>query len=255
MVKKGRMIGIIIVILGIGLLVGGFVLSKTDLFNNSNTNNGYTYTKKEKSMKIQSLYDIVANVGLDRCGEYKLFTDKKTTSAVFTNSDIGRMVAYKLFKKDESVDLDITTFTKIEIEEAVKELFGTSITFEHQTVEGYPGLVYDSSKKEYKLKMDESKKCKGASTGSKIYKYTEEKGELVFTVYVVFAKDGKYYSDYAKTNLLYNGSSKMEDVKYNDGSFYKVVFKKENGNYILDYVEPTEKDNTEKFAEEKKEDK
>lgn len=245
--KRLTRLGILIIVLGILCLVGGFVLNNTDLFKKKNPDTPVKKNQKESeySKKIGNLIFSVTNSNDTHCGYYKLFTNRKMTVNDLTNEEKAKMVSaslYLLNMKDNN-SWEGTTYSKDEFEKAALELFGTGIN--HGTISGCPSLEYDSSKEEYKVVSNNCEKaCEGATTMNRVISSTEKDGKLEFYVRIVFEKDGKYYSDYDRKKELsvetyeYGVIKNFDDL--NKGSLYSVVFKVEDGNYTFDYVEPAE---------------
>ena len=243
MSKKGKWLGIIIVLLGLGLLIGGIVLSGSKPSDNPvPKDGGLKKDMKAYSQKLSNLYDSIINYATGYCGNYVLFTDKKMTVNDLSNQDIGKIVAYNLYKesKGDSQQAYIwngTTYSKKQVDAAVKKLFGSKVKFNHEKISGCAVLKYDSSKKQYTVSANNCKYCDTIATRSKIVKSSDDKEKIVISVRVVFGQDGKYYSDYAKTNVI-GSNIQSKDIDYNKGSLYNMVFKKENDNYVFSYVEP-----------------
>lgn len=241
--KNGlTVLSIVLIILSVMCLVGGFLLSNTDLFNKPKPN---SKTKNADSSKIlNDLYRGITYEGANICRYYVLFTDRKMTASDLTNQNKGKFAFYKLFKESGVTDGNKwagKTYTKEKVESAVKELFGSDVGFTNETIDGCQKIEYDSSKGKYKVgSYDSCGVCESLTNGI-INNAEETATSIKFVVRVVFEKDGVYYSDYNKTSVI---SLKADDYNilsikdYDKGSLYNVVFKKEKNNYIFDYVEP-----------------
>lgn len=243
--NKKIIIAILLIILGAGLVVGGYILSK----NNSNKAKPKEKEPKvekadiEYSQKLSDLYNGVTNAGASYCGFYGLFTDKKMTVNDLSNEDIGKMIVYKLYSssnKDSAHSWEGAVYSKEQIEETAKVLFGSDVKFVHGKIGECPSVDYDASKGQYVVSMNECDEvCDTYTTSSRIVQSKETlEGLLEFSVRVVFAKDKKYYSDYAKTKVITAKDGEYSNIDYEKGSLYKVVFKKENDKYVFSYVEP-----------------
>lgn len=244
--KKSKIIIIIIAILGIGCLLGGFVLSNSNLFKKDDKTNVDKLKKSKESdysKNISKLYKSVINSNDIYCGYYKLFTNKKMTFNDLNNEEKLKIISYSVYaSSDVGVrEWDDKTYSKEVFEKIAKELFDSSII--HQTISGCPSLEYDSSKEEYKVVYGDCvTTCDKDTARAKIVQSIEKEGILEFSVKVVFGKDEKYYADYARTKPLsidideYGNIKNYDDL--NKGSLYKIVFKVENGNYTFSYVEP-----------------
>lgn len=235
MVKKGKLIGIIIVILGLGLLVGGIALSKN---TGDDSNNKVKESPKEQfRADIKLLYEAFANVGSNGCDNYKLFTDKKITLDDMSADDKGKVIAFRVYNDTKKVDNNIS-FTKSQVEKVAKELFGEKVSFTHETIGKCPRLVYDSSNEIYKPDMDNCKVCDGIRSKGSYGKIVDDGKIIKVTAKVIFAKDGNYYSDYARTNKVYDGNIALKDIDFDKGTSYIVAFEKIDNNYIFSYIEP-----------------
>ena len=244
--KRLKILIIITAVLGIGCLLGGFILSNSNLFKKDDKTNVDKLKKSKESdysKKISKLYKSVINSNDIYCGYYKLFTNKKMTFNDLNNEEKLKMISYSVYASDTDniSGWENKTYSKEEFEKVAKELFDSSIT--HQTISGCPSLEYDSSKGEYKVVYgDCTTTCDKAVTRAKIVQSVAKGGILEFSVKVVFGNDGKYYADYARTKQLSIDIDEYGNIKnYNDinkGSLYKIVFNKENDNYMFSYVEP-----------------
>ena len=244
--KKSKIIIIIIAILGIGCLLGGFILSNSNLFKKDDKTNVDKLNKSKESdysKTIGQLYKSVTNSNDIHCGFYKLFTDRKMSFNDLTNEDKLKIIAYNIYASDTDNigGWENKTYSKEEFEKVARELFNSSIT--HQTISGCPSLEYNSSNGEYKVVSNECvATCENANAKSMIVESTEREGTLEFSSKVIFVKDGKYYADYANKKQLsieVDGNKELKnrtDIK--KGTLYKIVFNKENDNYTFSYVEP-----------------
>lgn len=251
--KKKSSIGVIIlvIILMIGCLVGGYFLNESGILSGDKKDTEETEKVEEEVLEIDS--EIVKK--LDRNittagapyygGFYELFTDKKMTANDLSDDAKGKVMLLRLYDKTSAgnyINWEGTTYTKAEVEKLAKEVFGSDVKFTHKSIGACPIIYYDEATETYKVGPSG---C-GGTVGPyhNIHKVVEavKKGEeLVLSIRVVFADGSKFYSDYAKTNVLQdetdeNGSPTINDLS--KGSLYKAVFKLENGNYGLSYVEP-----------------
>ena len=252
--KKKSSIGVVIliIILMIGCLVGGYFLNESDILGgNKDTEESEEIEAKEEALEVES--DLVKK--LDRNittagapyygGFYELFTDKKMTANDLSNEAKGKVIALRLYDKvntGNGFNWEGTTYTKAEVEEMFKSVFGSDVSFKHGTIGACPYLEYDATTETYKVGPSG---C-GGTVGPyhnrhKVIKAVKKGDDLTLSIRVVFGDGSKFYSDYAKTNVLQdetdeNGSPTINDLS--KGSLYKAVFKLENGNYGLSYVEP-----------------
>lgn len=255
--KKKSPIGIIIVmvVLMIGCLVGGYFLNESGFFNKDkeNTEEKEKKDKEEEkeeevaidSEEIKNLFAGITNAQAEYCGFYKLFSDKRMTGNDLTNEEKGKMVSRKLYvdtKVGEYFIWDGTVYSKEKVETTLKELLGSETTFTHETLKGCPTVDYDASTEQYKVGPSGcGGTCGPYATHGKVSKAIKKGNQLILTVNVVFGDYSKYYTDYAKTNELVVEKDQYDNPKepdYSKGTTYKAVFKLENGHYALNYVEP-----------------
>jgi hypothetical protein len=242
--KRSTRIGVLITILGILLLLGGLLLNGSDMLKDNSVpkQNNTDYNSTNQSAKMISLYSSIVRGDIKGCGTYKLFTDRKMTVKDLSNEDIGKYALYKLYTKDKKKDISEwvgTVYKESDIEDAVKELFGSSIKFTHGDINGNISMKYDKGKYKVSGSLDNSACPK--NTKSIIVDSIDKKSEIDISIRIVFYEDGKYYADYAKTNEIVAKTDEKTgkiEVDYDKGTLYNLVFKKDNDNYIFDYVEP-----------------
>lgn len=257
--KKGNGLVVGLLTIVIILLVGviALLVFKPDYFklggDNGSTNGGTDteVTTKEESLEVES--DLVKK--LDRNittagapyygGFYELFTDKKMTANDLSDEAKGKVIALRLYDKvntGNGFNWEGTTYTKAEVEEMYKSVFGSDVSIKHMSIGACPSIDYDATTETYKVGPSG---C-GGTTGPyherhKVVTAVKKGNELTLSIRVVFGDGSKYYSDYAKTKEVpedkdaYGGPTITD---FSKGSLYKAVFKLENGNYGLSYVEP-----------------
>lgn len=263
--KKKSPVGLIIlvVVLMIGCLVGGYFINEAGVFTSSKDKEEKEEKKeedkkeekeeqeKEETIEIES--DLVKK--LDRNittagapyygGFYELFTDKKMTANDLSDDAKGKVIMLRLYEKtgnDSFLKWEGTTYTKAEIEEMFKSVFGSNVLIKHMDIGQCPTLSYDSTTEKYTVG---GSACGGTTgpyhTRHKVVAAVKKENELTLSIRVVFSDGLKFYSDYTKTNVVEedkdeNGSPTITD--FSKGTLYKAVFKLENDNYGLSYVEP-----------------
>lgn len=177
--------------------------------------------------------------------------DKYNNSSIDNNIKI-----YMAIRKVLSNQKDINYSKKIEIKEAdvtdaLKELFGSDVTYKHESLEGntcsYTNFKYNKSKKMYIQEPDGCFESNTDTILSEIIdkKTTDKKIEIyekIGYVEISYNTQNKkisynIYKDIAKKNKIatideYSISSVKDSL-----STYKYTFIKENNNYYLNSVE------------------
>lgn len=256
--KKKSPIGIIIlvVILMIGCLIGGYFLNESGILKENKTDTKEKDTtkkedKKEEALEVES--DLVKK--LDRNvttagapyygGFYELFTDKKMTANDLSDDAKGSVIQLRLYDKINTgayTQWEGTTYTKAEVEKLAKEVFGSDVKYNHKTIGRCPTITYDETAEIYTV----GPSACGGTVGPyhnrhKVIKAIKKGNELVLSIRVVFGDESKFYSDYAKANVISEDKDENGNPTINDfskGTLYKTVFKLEDDNYGLSYVEP-----------------
>lgn len=260
--KKKSSVGliIIVIILMIGCLVGGYFLNESGILKENKTDteeNDTTKKEKEKKEEKEESLEVESDLvkKLDRnittasapyyAGFYELFTDKKMTANDLSDDARGKVIVLRLYDKSGASSLtswEGTTYTKAEVEELAKTVFGSNVSYKNMDIGACPIISYDSAAEKYTVG---SSACGGTTgpyhTRHKVVTAVKKGNELTLSFRVVFGDGTKFYSDYAKTNVVEedkdeNGSPTITD--FSKGSLYKAVFKLENDNYALSYVEP-----------------
>ena len=252
--KKKTPIGLIIliVILMIGCLIGGYFLNDSGIFGGkTDTDEPEIVEEKEEEVAIDS--DIVKK--LDRNittagapyygGFYELFTDKRMTANDLSDDAKGKVMVLRLYDKTSAESFtkwEGTTYTKAEVDELAKAVFGSDVSFKHMNFGSCPTIYYDATSETYKVG---GSAC-GGTTGPyherhKVMSAVKKGKLLTLSIRIVFGDGSKFYSDYAKTKVIQEDKDQYGNptiTDFSNGSLYNAVFKLENGNYALSYVEP-----------------
>lgn len=249
--KKKSSIGLVflmIFLLIIGL-IGGYFLGKSGIISSDKKNNASenksskSNTSKESEEKVEdldinssivtNLFDSITHANRKYCDFYELFKDKKMTANDLTNEDKALVMVYNLFKKYDSIEGK--TFTKAEVENVYKQIFGKDVTFEHATYKTCPGLEYDATKEIYTVGPAACGGTCGPHTNGKVISATKTGDIIQLNVGVVFFENETWYADYKHTkslNVQYDGNGNP-NIDYSNVSSYKVIFKFEAGNYVF----------------------
>ena len=257
--KKKSPVGLIIlvIILMVGCLVGGYFINESGILGSKKDekeekNKDKEKEKKEENQKkaveidvnsatVVDLFNKITTANRNYCGFYKLFTDKKMTGNDLDNYDKSLVMLASLYKKGSN---EGTTYTKQDIEDMYKKIFGKDVKFEHGDIKGCPLLTYDSSKEVYTVGPAACGGTCGPHTHGKVISAVEDNYEIEMTVAVAFYDNETWYSDYAKTqkidnvNVTYENGELVSNIDYSKVATYKVVFKLEDGNYVFVSSEP-----------------
>lgn len=265
MEKKGNVgVVVLVIILMLGCLCGGYFLSyknivsigKTNEVKESNTVEVGDCTKEEaldvSSEEIAKLLLVTHSAHSSYCGYYGFFKDKKVTPNDISDKDIAKIVLLKVVNDKEN-GLEAKELTKKEFEDAAHALFGNDFKYKHASIESCPSYTYDETRGVY---TQGSHECGGTCGPSNIERAVKavrtDKGldiyvRMLFIGYIVNNNidDHNYYSDYKLTKKTnYNADDIMNrrvyeyDAITRQGSLYKVSYAKENDNYYLVSVEP-----------------
>ena len=258
--KKKSPIGIIVlmVVLMLGCLVGGYFLNESGVFNKDkkDTTEKSKGKEKEKDKKdpIVTNYDVmdqkVAGLISDLmqggfsyggCTALEKFTnDKKVTAG-----DLDDLVIYHIIEAKEFLNKK-DSFTLDEFKTAMKKYFADDATFEPNSIDykgkSCPQYNYDMSTKTFNKQQTACGGTCGPVTSYRLDKAVDTDGILKLDVKVVFTKydsgtEYDYFGDYAKTN----GIGTFDDDIYSlfdKGSNYQFTFKLVDGNYVFVSSEP-----------------
>ena len=254
--KSSAMTIVIVILLMIGCLVGGYFISESGVFNKKEPKNAENEKNKEeekevekeeeldvKSEHVTKLFENITNANRHYCGYYGLFTNKKMTAndiSVYERFSILIRLIYKDYGDTEG-----KTYTKAEVEKVYRQIFGKDVPIEYDaanSVKSCPSFSYDSTKEIYTVG---GHACGGAcgpnSNRSQVVKASKKGDTIILDVKVLFADENGHYSDYDKTNKIditdYSDEAASK-VIIEKGTLYKVVFKLEDGSYVFVSTEP-----------------
>ena len=269
--KKKRPVFLIVMlfILGIGCIGGGYYLNESGLFDDEEYDMSEEYTESDEIEeengeeqettntsenteyeKYNKLIDSLLKIDLARerensCSPLDIFViDKKVVANDISNDMAWDIIMYdSSFEKGESISLD-------SVNSAIKKYLGKDYIFDPKSVNtnvcnGH--YEYDETTKTYNLIPIQGGGCGGScgpKTVYKIVKAVDTDGTLVLNVKVVFAKyeegsEYAYFSDYARTNGI--GSNLFDtdiNTLFEKGADYLFTFKLEDGNYVFVSSEP-----------------
>ena len=252
--KKGNggLVAVIVILLLICGGMGAFIFANKDnLFQNKTEEKEKKETKKEEkevkdevldvdSAEVTSLYEKITRANRHYCGFYELFKDKKMTSDDLSVEEKGQVMLASLIDGNTK---EGATYTKTEVENKYREIFGKDVKIEHTSIKSCPSFDYDSSTEKYTVGVPAcGGTCGPYATNGKIVKAIKTSDNLVMDVRVVFAKNDNYYVDSNYTQLIEISKDEhdmpQEQIDVNKGTLYKVTFKLEDGNYVFVSSEP-----------------
>ena len=272
--KKKSPIGwiILVIILMIGCLVGGYFINESGILSGKKEptkKEEKKDTKKEEKEpvvtnyavtdeKVSNLIDNIVSRG-SSYGSCKAFEFYVTDKKVVVN-DIPNSMAYFIAERSllggnyQNVSggyyqNEKNSFTLDELTAEIKKYLGKNYKFDPKSVNykdaNCSQYNYDDNSKIYNKQETACGWTCGPSTDYKMVKAVDTDGVLKIDVKVIFysyEKNDSYYSDYAKTNVIgtqlqnYNNSS--YDTLFDKGSDYQFTFKLEDGNYVFVSSEP-----------------
>lgn len=243
----GTTIVIILLMLVIIALVGYIAYDKGYIFNKKEvtTKEAVKNNKAEKKEKVITSLEVTdpivqqlySNVGLDiACLKSAYFKDKKVVA-----SDIDKDYATRvLFNK---LGYSVSTFTKSQVDDIFNSIYGKNYKFVHGNMNGCPTVTYDSNSEIYTVVSAGCGWTCGPSDLKKIVKAERTSNEVSIYFRVLFLGDNAsnnydYYKDYNKTqklDLKTDEAGVPEDIdsNYAKGSLYKMIFVKDNNNYVF----------------------
>lgn len=251
----------IVILIGALILTSCYIVyDKTKAKEECSEISSNNITEKEKvnnietleidSNEVRTLYHNISGA-LDSLRAINIYyTDKKVTS-----QDIDNLTAYKIAMLQVYYDKNINIFKNIrevsadEIELKVKETFGKDYKFEHKTYTSCPNFTYDVNNKKYVPNNTPCGTEGGPDNIKRIVKALKKDNNIEIYVRVLFLGDMEenklvYYEDYNKTKRVeqvneYYGDTFLESSSLNvaKGSLYKIVFNKEDNNYVFNYSE------------------
>lgn len=237
--KKKSSIGLIIliVILMIGCLIGGYFLNDSGIFGGKTEQE-----EKEEPVvtnyevtdaKVAKLIDNIMRNGGD-CQVLKVYAnDHKVIASDITNEMAVRIAEREIFNSGKE------SYTLDEITTIVQKYLGKDYRFNPKDQLGKGqcfSYYYDAASKKFIKQETACGWTCGPSSSYKLVKAVDTDGELVLTAKVIFVssnqgKDG-FYSDYTSTNKIGSYEDDIESL-YSKGSDYVFTFKLEDGNYVF----------------------
>lgn len=252
--KKPNVLIVLIIIIAIGCIAFGCVLSINNILNdkgqsqNANTieetNTENQNEQAETSFtKDKNEYEVLIGKYMrgnppSNCGSIETFAkDKIVTANDINNLYAANTVTYNepYNEEDRPDTISLKDFTK-----EVKKYYGENYEFNAETlvdVKGLAGYIYNDG-----VFKKRSNNWGGTCGFASSYRYNDVKkvnDKLEIYVYVVFSgktsdglDDGTYYADYNRTNKI-EKFDLFNDEDYKKGTLYKFTFKLENNNYIF----------------------
>jgi len=258
--SKSNVVVIVLLVLVI-LGLGGYILydkvlvkkPNQDVEEKDNENKDKTEDKVENLEVtgdfVSGLVDGISS-GID-CKDYReeyLF-DTKFYAKNYSNEAIYNLVLHNMFD-EVAANNNFVSFSADKVTTEVSKLVGKDYKFEHKTYDTCPTWEYDSSAMLYKAPTYSA--C-GCTTGPYRNLYSTVKAEKIGDVVNIYQRvifvdtsNGKGYKDKAKTkeitdlvrNTVDNYGNPSDSIKedasnLSKGTLYKLVFEKENDNYIF----------------------
>ena len=260
--KKKSPVGIIIlvVVLMIGCLVGGYFINEAGVFTSSKDKEEKEEKKEEEKEeekepvvtnyaatdeKVSKLIDNILYMGLSHdepgfCNVLEVYANDKKVEA----KSISNLMAYHIAEANE-FNKKVESFTLDEMNKAIKKYLGKDYNFDPTAIDykgsSCPQYNYDNSTKTFTKQQTTCGGTCGPIPSYKIVKAVDTDGVLELDTKVVFVSlnEGKngYYSDYAKTNKVGTFEDNIDSLS-DKGSDYKFTFKLEDGNYVFVSSEP-----------------
>ena len=254
--KKKNSIGwiILVIILMIGCLIGGYFINELGLlsFNkDKEVKEEKKETKKEEKEPVVTIYAVTdekvsklienINVGtLDGCNGFEDYAnDKKVVANDITSQKAFRIAETAEFFNSGKESISLDEFTKV-----VQKFLSKDYKFNPEDGMGKGKCMsyyYDASTKTFNKQETACGGTCGPMTSYKMVKAVDTDGVLKIDVKVIFASldEGKmgYYSDYQKTNKIGSVEEQIAYL-YDKGSDYQFTFKLEDGNYVFVSSEP-----------------
>ena len=240
---------ILIVCIGFGGFFLGMNYEDGEFF--SKEDKSEEKTKKKKETKIENLnvtdsivQTVFNRINLnDKCDSKIFISNKKITPTDVEDKSIASAVFAYFSRQNPNSNL-AESYTRDQVNDASKVLFGKSFSYPHGDVNLCPHYTFDAENGIYK---QEGAGCGGTCSPftikTRIVRAQKVDDTLEIYVRALFPKDGKYYSDYDKTNELslvvnYEGVPYDSDENYAKGDLYKFIFELEDDNYYFVSSEP-----------------
>lgn len=264
--ETGKVIIIVILVLMV-LALGGYIVY--DKFLSKEEVADVSKDEKEKEIEIDNLEvndDLVVSLvekitsGMD-CTDFKdiYFKDGVFKGSDFSNQEIYSLALKKMLSEvagDSVTGTGYKDFSVERLESEIVKIVGKDYQFNHKSYVSCPAWDYDATAKNYKAPA--SSAC-GCTTGpyhtiAKTAKAFKEgdKVEIYQRVIFVDTITGKGYSDSKKTKEItglttlsadqwgnpVDNIDESNDANIAKGTLYKLVFEKENDEYIFVSSEP-----------------
>ena len=251
--KKKNPIGLIllIIILMIGCLIGGYYINEYGLLDNILNKKEVKEekeTKKEEKKSVTKKYEtddpkvakLIDNIifsGLVSCNEIEFLANDKKVE--ITDIDSARAWAIAL----HDPDLKGETILLEDVNKTIEKYLGKDYIFDPKSMKNICGTnyEYDETTKSFISKPVQGG-CGGSCGAISSYKLTKAEdtdGVLTLEAKVIFAVEDKYASDYSKNIIIGNNGDNVDSL-YEKGSTYQFIFKEEDGNYIFISAEQVE---------------
>ncbi len=253
-----------LIILLIIVLIGLFCYTEYNVYSNfiavkNNSQSNSKIFKREKSsdevdvkekilditnIEVQQLYNRISNgIGFS-CGVSEYYKDNKITNTSIPNEVAYSVALANLLGNEGENGANISNnFTEESLKGEIAKIFGKSYNFVNQTYTTCPQYNYIANTNTYKYVGGKCNTICKAGNMVKIVKALKKADTIEIYTRVLFIDSNsvtlKYYRDFNRTQLITDlsvdksGVPYESDLNYAKGSLYKILFAKEDNNYIF----------------------
>lgn len=194
---------------------------------------------KANDPRITTLIDkLTKHFGTD-CWSIEDFANDRAITAV----DVSNYRAFKIAENNNFYSSGRSSISVDEVNEEIRKYLGKEYRFEPTLVKydetDCTQYQYNPDKKQFeRIPNNTNRICPYYEDSYKILKAIDVGGELEVYLKVLFgSKEGYYYSDYARQNIVAAGSENLATFVAL-GQDYLFKFKNEDGNYVFVSSEP-----------------
>lgn len=238
---------IILIVCGVGLFIYQSYVAKDDKKTEPTPTMTPTATATPTATPIDSVEldvnstevkNIFANLdsGLGMySGNYVYFRNQKFEVKDFTNEEVYAIAVRSM---DEGIPGREKNFTKDQLEQKIRVIFGANYQFTHQTYSNCPMWEYNSGTMTYEFVGSGCGGTGGPGSLKRVEKAVKKGTTVETNVRVIIGGNG-FYKDYGKTmsieglELDQYGALLETESNFAKGGLYKVIFEYQNGNYVF----------------------